>query len=289
MSNNQDRWAQWLLHRRHGGDQDYLQTILEYLYPVRDQVLQNAALTEGNTLLDVGCGDGLIGFGALQQRPNCHVIFSDISHDLLGHIRSLAAELNQIDRCSFIQADAQNLSQIPNQHVHVVTTRSVLIYVDEKQKAFNEFFRVLKPGGRLSIFEPINSYQLDEGFWTYDMAPIKTIAAKILDFYHTIQPPNSDPMLNFDECDLVKFAEKAGFQTVNLDLHIKVETRQSELKWETYLNTARNPKLPTLAEAIQQVLSPAEAEGFTAYLRPLVESQKATFRSALAYLRAVKL
>ena len=40
--------------------------------------------------------------------------------------------------------------------VDVVTTRSVLIYVKDKAAALREFYRVLKPGGRVSLFEPIN-------------------------------------------------------------------------------------------------------------------------------------
>lgn len=39
--------------------------------------------------------------------------------------------------------------------VDVVTVRSVLIYVQEKQNAFREFHRVLKPEGRLSIFQAL--------------------------------------------------------------------------------------------------------------------------------------
>jgi ubiquinone/menaquinone biosynthesis C-methylase UbiE len=46
--------------------------------------------------------------------------------------------------------------------VDAVTTRSVLIYVKDKRRASEEFHRVLKPGGRLSIFEPINSFTYPE-------------------------------------------------------------------------------------------------------------------------------
>jgi ubiquinone/menaquinone biosynthesis C-methylase UbiE len=42
--------------------------------------------------------------------------------------------------------------------VDAVTTRSVLIYVAQKQQVIHEFCRVLKPGGRLSLFEPINRF-----------------------------------------------------------------------------------------------------------------------------------
>ena len=54
-----------------------------FLLPVRDRVLRNAALTGGETLLDVGAGDGLIAFGALELiGEGGRVIFSDISQDL---------------------------------------------------------------------------------------------------------------------------------------------------------------------------------------------------------------
>ncbi|WP_348240817.1 methyltransferase domain-containing protein, partial [Salmonella enterica] len=51
---------------------------------------------------------------------------------------------------------AETLEGIADSSVDVVTTRSVLIYVDDKAAAFAAFHRVLKPGGRVSLFEPIN-------------------------------------------------------------------------------------------------------------------------------------
>lgn len=53
--------------------------MLDQTREFREQVLDRAALAEGETLLDVGCGEGMIGLGALER-----VIFSDISDDLLG-------------------------------------------------------------------------------------------------------------------------------------------------------------------------------------------------------------
>src|SRR4051794_3511453 len=62
-----DQWAAWLLQRRHGGDPDLLRQTMDRLATVRDRVLANSGLAHGETLLDVGCGDGLIAFGALER------------------------------------------------------------------------------------------------------------------------------------------------------------------------------------------------------------------------------
>src|SRR6266571_4128171 len=157
-----DQWAEWLLERRHGGDAALLEQQLPELYAFRDSVLANAAIAEGDVVLDVGAGNGLLGFGALDKvGPHGKVIFSDISEDLLSECRRLAEELGQLERCRFLRAAADDLP-LDDASVDVVTTRSVLIYLMNKRPAFDEFFRVLRPGGRLSIFEPINIFGHEE-------------------------------------------------------------------------------------------------------------------------------
>lgn len=286
----QDIWSQWLLNRRFGGDPERMQKMLDRLYSIREKVLRHIDLGEGETLLDVGCGDGLIAFGALEKFESCRVILSDISDDLLNHVQILAKEMNVLDRCQFVRASADDLSLLGDESVEAVTTRSVLIYVSAKQQAFNEFQRVLKPGGQLSIFEPINRFAFPEPpdrFGSYDVTPVMEIAQKLKDVYVRIQPLDSDPMTDFDERDLVAQAEKAGFKEIHLELQIEIKPSESG-NWEEMIRTAGNPKIPTLEEAMQQALTPAEAETFVNYLRPLVESGRGVKRFARAYMWAVK-
>jgi arsenite methyltransferase len=285
-----DIWSEWVLKRRFGGDPSLAQWFMERLYPVRDRVLQNASIGNGATLLDVGCGDGLIAFGALKQHSSVDVIFSDISDDLLSHARALAEEVDFIDRCRFVRASADNLSAIQAASVDAVTTRSVLIYVEAKHAAFHEFHRVLKSGGRLSIFEPINSFRYEEpkhSFFGFDVTPVALSAAKLKAFYRSIQPPESDPMLNFDERDLIDWAEGAGFREIQLDLHAEIK-RQEKMDMNRLLNAAANPKIPTWAEAMGQILTAAEKEAFIAHIRPQAEGQQVSSAHAAAYLWAVK-
>ncbi|MBV8862345.1 MAG: methyltransferase domain-containing protein [Mycobacterium sp.] len=281
-----DPWAAWICQRRHGGDPELLRRQLEALAPVRDKVIANAALVPGNTVLDVGCGDGLIAFGAAEAVGSTgKVIFSDISSELLDRCRELAAQRALLDRSRFLRAPASDLAGVDDQAVDAVTLRSVLIYEPDKATAFAEFHRVLRPGGRLSLFEPINRFSKPWG--GYELGPATDLLARVRKIYEAIQPADTDPMRNFDERDLLAIAEQAGFEEVQLQLTIDVR-QAPPLPWTTILNIAANPRLPTLAEAMSEALTPDEVESLRAHLQPLVEQGRGKKRVAVCYLSAVK-
>ena len=167
----------------------------------------------------------------------------------------------------------------------------MLIYVKDKAAAMREFYRVLKPGGRVSLFETINvlmSLADPDLFSGYDVTPVRDLAARVEALYQSIQPPGEDPMLDFDDRDLVRHAQDAGFAEINLDLRVSVKNRREPMPWELFTRISGNPLIPTLGEALDRVLSQEEAAAFTEHLRPLVESGAGRQRRALAYLTAVK-
>ena len=178
-----DPWAAWLGERGHGGDAELLRRQLELLAPIRDRVITNAALSSDKRVLDIGCGDGLIALAAAETvGPAGQVICSDVSDEVLDLCRERAAGLGVLERCSFVKASASDLSPVQDQAVDAVTLRSVLIYEPNKENAFAEFYRVLRPGGRLSLFEPINRFGRDESpdrWGGYDVARVAEIARKL--------------------------------------------------------------------------------------------------------------
>jgi SAM-dependent methyltransferase len=262
--------------------------MLAGLAHVRDKVLDRARLEPGETLLDVGCGEGLIGFGGLERGAG-HVVFADISQDLLDLCREAAAGLELSGRCSFVRTSAAKLDGVDDESIDVACTRSVLIYVRDKERAFAELFRVLRPGGRISLFEPINRFGSEErvrGFWGYPADGVSELAARVDAVFDEIQPPG-DPMLDFDERDLLAHAEGAGFFPIELDLEAEIRSIPPR-PWEPFANSAGNPKIPTIAEAIDRALSPDERRRFVEHLRPLVEQGTGISRTACVYLSATK-
>jgi SAM-dependent methyltransferase len=194
-----------------------------------------------------------------------------------------------LDRCSFVNAAADDLSPIENESIDVVTTRSVLIYVADKAGAFREFARVLRHDGRISLLEPINRFaQTADDTWIgLDFSPVPEIAGKLRAVYDAIQPPDTDPMVDFDERDLIALAERAGFQAIQLRL--EAEVRSSEpVPWDTFIARAGNPRIPTLDEATDEALTSDERDELVAHLRPLVEEGCGTWRMAMAFLYAGK-
>ena len=289
-----DQWSRWLRERRDAGDERQRTAIRDMLGPVRERVLANAEPLEGATLLDVGTGDGLIGLEALARvGPQGGVIFSDISDALLAHAHEAVAAQGLLERARFVSTQAEDLAPIADQSVDVVTTRSVLIYVADKAAAFGAMFRVLRPGGRISLFEPINRLMFPEApdrFWGYDVSAVSALADKVKRSHREISGPASATMLDFDDRDLVALAEAAGFSRVHLECHIDVEVRADSdaIDIQALLDSAPNPLAPTARESIGAALTAAESDEFVTHLRRAIEAGDRLRRSAVAYLAASK-
>ncbi|MFN2450926.1 MAG: class I SAM-dependent methyltransferase [Candidatus Dormibacteria bacterium] len=287
-----DQWAAWLLEDRFGPDPEIARAVRQSLVQWRDLVLRNARLREGETLLDVGTGDGLIGFGALELLgPQGRVIFSDVSDVLLERCREQAEQRGLADRCEFIRASVEALDTVGSASVDAVTSRSVLMHVSDKAGALRECHRVLRNGGRLSAFEAVQSRRMPSSqtaYWGYDLTSLAAELPGLRQAVALTQPAPGDPMSGFDEQDLIAWAEAAGFAEIRVQLLLQVN-RPSRLRdWNFFYRTSRHPGYPTLEAAAREALSAADAERLAAELRPLVEAGAGVQREALVYLVGVK-
>ena len=87
-----DVWSDWLGRRRDGGSPARRLRTLDRLAPIRDQVLAGAAIAPGDVVVDVGCGDGMLGLAALARvGESGRVVFLDVSAALLDRCQAGAA------------------------------------------------------------------------------------------------------------------------------------------------------------------------------------------------------
>jgi hypothetical protein len=95
-------------------------------------------------------------------------------------------------------------------------------------------------------------------------------------------------MHDWNERDILRWAERAGFTTIQYDATYEVKAADPVPDYESRARRAGNPLVPSLAEAIDHALSPEEAARFVAWLRPRMEAGEGVQRDAQGYLTATK-
>jgi ubiquinone/menaquinone biosynthesis C-methylase UbiE len=292
-----EEWLNWLLHERHGDDSDYVHVVKSTVARFVDRVLNGACVFQNMTLVDIGSGDGVVGFRAIERMgKDIRVIFTNLSTPLLRHTERLATQRDVVQQCTFLQCSAENFAAIPDSSVDAVVARAAVAYVADKMAAFREFHRVLKPGGRLSIAEPIMQ---DEAIAARELK--KAVESRqssdgILPLLHrwkAAQFPDTEeacaknPVVNFSERDLLSWARSAGFGEIHLQLAIDV-TAPLNRSWDVFVKSSPHPGAPSLQRILSERFSEEERRLFESFVRPPVESGKNPTIERIAYVTATK-
>lgn len=112
----------------------------------RRRALQRSGLCPGMRVLDVAVGTGLVARAALQVTGGrADVVGLDVSQNMLVEAKSTL-------RIPLIQANAEQLP-IAEASVDFVSMGYALRHVSDLTVAFQEFLRVLRPGGILVLLE----------------------------------------------------------------------------------------------------------------------------------------
>lgn len=294
-----DLWSQWLLHGRYAHDPQFRQAVREMVDGYVGRVLDGAQLAAGQTLLDVGTGEGLVAFRAIERIGSAlSVWLTDASEPMLRHAEAQAAERGVRGQCRFLRCPADHLEGIPDASVDVVVTRSVLAYVSDKTAALREFHRVLKPGGRISIAEPV--YQ-DEALAASAIraviesnppdrvSPITVLLHrwKAAQYPDTEEKILASPIANYSERDMIRFAQLAGLSELHLELHI--DTLPSIVRsWDVFINSSPHPLAPPLSVIMSEQFTTEERQLFERTMRPVIEDPKAVTTDRMLYLTAKK-
>lgn len=114
---------------------------------IRDRILARAAPTAGECALDIGSGTGLL---ALAVAPQCRSVWAvDIAPEMVEHLRWVVSG-QDLENVYPLVASATSLP-LEDASVELVLSNYCFHHLTgpEKEKALEEAFRVLRPGGRL--------------------------------------------------------------------------------------------------------------------------------------------
>ncbi len=140
-----------------------------------DQIAHVTGLTKGGRVLDVGCGwSGPALYFA--ENYGCDITGINLSKSQREHGLNWAKARNLEDRISIDVCNVANMPYEPESFDQIMFLESI-IHMPDKEKIFQDCFKLLKPGGRIFVQESnydrgsmTEKYRSDAGYKEFDLA-----------------------------------------------------------------------------------------------------------------------
>ena len=121
---------------------------------------ERSELQPGETVLDLGSGAGLDAIiSSWRVGPTGKVIGVDLNPSMCLKAQAHAAETGSVMEC---HEGRMEEIPLPDGSVDVVISNGVINLSFRKRNVVEEMFRVLKPGGRISITDIVSAKQLSQ-------------------------------------------------------------------------------------------------------------------------------
>jgi arsenite methyltransferase len=278
-------WAEWLVRGRFAGMTEAERAeALHELEETRDRILDAARLGPGDDVLDLGAGTGLLTFGAHERIGDGWVYAVDPEVAALEELLRAAHEL-EVAGVVYLVGSAEALP-LPDESVDAAVSRSVLVYVADLPEAARELARVLRPGGRISLYEPVN------GKGTYiatsvDWSPLGAeLAGRVREEWDAYA--SSSRLMRLDDEELAAALRDAGLADVVVELELREEEwAVDERSVGVRLGAVGAAGEPSLRERWQAAFAPDEVDRLVAHLESLSGTTIA-FRRAAAWVTGRK-
>ncbi len=118
---------------------------------MQDLVAEKINLKKGMRILDAGCGQGVTST-YLAQKYGCSVDGITVVPFEIKEATKLAKKLGVLERAHYVLMDYSQL-KFGNDTFDAIYTQESLVHSTNIQQTLKEFYRVLKNGGKIALFE----------------------------------------------------------------------------------------------------------------------------------------
>lgn len=254
----------------------------ERLARTRDRVLGGARLAAGDDVLDLAAGTGLLTFGARDRIADGWVYAVDSSVPALEELLRAAHEIG-VSGVMYLIGDAEVIP-LPDAAVDACIARSVLVHVADLPAAAGELHRVLRSGGRLSLYEAVN-HEESSLATTVDWSPLGAgLARRVAEEWEAHAA--ASPLVHLDDERLAEALAGAGFAEIDVELDEARECWQVDARTvDLRLDAAGPAGELSLRQRWERAFRPAEVEALAGHLHSLA-GETLTFSRPQAWVTA---
>jgi sterol 24-C-methyltransferase len=174
--------------------------ISKALRAMEDHLISNLILEADSKILDAGCGVGHVSIHLAEAGYQMQGI--DVVDHHIEKARRNVAVRGLEDKIKIDEVDYHNLKEFEDGCFDGVFTMETFVHATDTAKAVKEFFRVLRPGGSIALYE-------------YDHPDVAEMAPEVAKSLEEINKGAAMPAYDFFKKGVLeKILETAGFRDV---------------------------------------------------------------------------